>query len=144
MLTFSQRLPHDPSLNPAHILSLTAEERQRSNHRFQTTTGEIIFLRLPRGTILDSGDCLQSETGELLQIQAKPELVITVTAKNSLLLLKATYHLGNRHVPLEISSDYLRLSPDIVLVKMLSHLGLDMKQEIVPFYPEVGAYKHNH
>jgi urease accessory protein len=144
ILTFDRLLPHDSNLKPTLVLSLTAEERQRSNHRFQTDTGEEVFLRLPRGTILNSGDRIQSNTGELMEIRAKSELVITVTAKETLLLLKAAYHLGNRHVPLEVSIDYLRLSPDIVLAKMLSHLGLDMKQETVPFYPESGAYSHGH
>jgi urease accessory protein len=144
ILTFDRLLPHDSHLKPTLVLSLTAEERQRSNHRFQTDTGEEVFLRLPRGTMLNSGDRIQSNTGELLEIKAKLELVITVTAKEPLLLLKAAYHLGNRHVPLEVSIDYLRLSPDLVLAKMLSHLGLDMKQETVPFYPEAGAYSHSH
>jgi urease accessory protein len=144
MLTFSQRLPYAPSPNPTRVLSLTAEERQRSNHRFQTTAGEVVFLRLPRGTVLCSGDRLESETGEVLQIQAKSEPVITVTAEDPLLLVKAAYHLGNRHVPLEVRVDLLRLSPDLVLAKMLARLGLNMKREIVPFYPETGAYSHSH
>jgi urease accessory protein len=144
MLTITQRLPQDPDLIATLSLSLTAEERSRSNHRFQATTGAIVFLRLPRGTVLHHDDLLQSETGEIVRVQAKPEPVITVTAKNNLLLLKAAYHLGNRHIPLELTTDYLRLSPDLVLARMLSHLGLDMKQETVPFYPEVGAYTHIH
>jgi urease accessory protein len=144
LLTFDRLLPRDSNLKPTLILALTAEERQRSNYRFQTDTGEEVFLRLPRGTVLNSGDRLQSNNGELMEIKAKPEPVITVTTKEPLLLLKAAYHLGNRHIPLEVNINYLRLSPDLVLAKMLSHLGLDMKQETVPFYPESGAYSHSH
>ena len=75
---------------------------------------------------------------------AKPEPIITVRANHSLDLLKAAYHLGNRHVRLEITSDYLRFSPDPVLSSMLVNQGLTIQEEIAPFYPEGGAYGHHH
>lgn len=123
-------------------LSLTAEERTRTRHRFETAEGEVIFLRLPRGTIVKDGDLLQSPTGEVLLITAKPEAVFTVTANDSLSLLRAAYHLGNRHVALEVTETYLRLSPDAVLKTMLEQLGVDVKEEVAPFSPEAGAYHH--
>jgi urease accessory protein len=88
---------------------------------------------------------LQSEEGNVvIQIVAKPELVLTVTSETPLGLLKASYHLGNRHVPLEVAPQYLRLSPDPVLQSMLEQLGVEVKEEVVPFQPETGAYRHSH
>lgn len=126
-------------------LALTAEQRRRSHQRLELDNGKIIHLRLPRGTVLREGDILKGENPDIfVEIKAKPESVITVTANNHLDLLKAAYHLGNRHIPLEINPHYLRLNSDDVLAKMLIQLGLKVKEEITPFYPEVGAYHHHH
>ncbi|MFW6359207.1 MAG: urease accessory protein UreE [Chroococcales cyanobacterium] len=144
MLAFTQRLPQSTNVPVSFTLSLSAEERTRSRYRFDSPTGKALFLRLPRGTILQHGDLLQSEQGEILQILAKPEPVLTVTAKTPFELLRAAYHLGNRHVPLEITPDYLRLSPDSVLKRMLEQLGVTVTEEIAPFFPEIGAYGHSH
>lgn len=103
-----------------------------------------MYLNLPRGTTLRDGDWLETENGELASIHAKPEPVLTVIAKSSLDLLKAAYHLGNRHVPLEITETYLRLSADPVLQHLLEHRGLQVIHETAPFQPEVGAYEHSH
>lgn len=143
MLTLTQRLPANPNAIVSHTLSLTAEERTRSNYRFQTEAGQVLLLRLPRGIVLRDRDLLQSENGILVRIIAKPEPVLTVTAKNPLELLRAAYHLGNRHVALEITPTYLRLSADSVLQAMLEHLGLEVTPEIKPFEPEMGAYGHH-
>ena len=144
MLTITDRLPAINSAVNAFTLVLTAEERTKSRHRFETEEGETVFLRLPRGTVLRDGDMLRSDNGEyLILVKAKSELVLTVTAATSLDLLRAAYHLGNRHVPLEISANYLRLSPDPVLQAMLEHLGAIVVEENAPFQPEVGAYGHH-
>jgi urease accessory protein len=130
---------------PPSILSLTAEERTRSRHLFSTDDGIAVALQLPRGTTLQDGDLLASETGEtIVGVSAKPEPVVTVTSQDSLTLLRAAYHLGNRHVSLEISPTYLRFSPDPVLEAMLVQLGLQIVSEIAPFYPQGGAYSHHH
>jgi urease accessory protein len=128
-------------------LALTAEERSRSRHRFASTTGEAIYLDLPRGTVLQDGDWLQGHRESdsspvLVNVIAKPEPVLTVTTEHSLALLKAAYHLGNRHVALEVTTDYLRLTPDPVLKAMLEQLGLTVVEEMAPFQPEAGAYGH--
>jgi urease accessory protein len=94
--------------------------------------------------VLKHLDYLETENNVVIEIQAKPEPVLTVTASDRLTLLRAAYHLGNRHVPIEITPDYLRFSPDPVLQKMLQHLGLAIQAEIVPFFPEAGAYVHAH
>ena len=146
MLTFTQRKPPDPNAVVTLTLPLTAEERTRSRHRFETEDGKVVFLRLPRGTVLQDGDILQDETqSNLIRITAKPEPVLTVFAQTPQLLLRAAYHLGNRHVPVEITINYLRLSTDSVLRTMLEQLGLEIKEEILPFQPEQGAYgNHAH
>jgi urease accessory protein len=147
MLIFIHRIPTAEVLSPLKpllTLSLTAEERTRTRHRFDVPEEQILFFRLPRGIILQDGDFLRAESGELIEILAKPEPVLTVLADNSLTLLRVAYHLGNRHVPVEITPDYLHLKPDSVLAEMLIHLGVEIKEEIKPFQPEAGAYGHHH
>ncbi|WP_421656439.1 urease accessory protein UreE [Leptothermofonsia sp. ETS-13] len=141
VITLTQRLAMSPEVPVNLTLSLTAEERTRSRHRFETTDRQPVYLQLPRGTVLRDGDLLQSEAnGVVVRVVAKPEPVLTVTADSFLELLKTAYHLGNRHVPLEITPSYLRLSPDPVLRDMLEHRGMHIVEEIQPFQPEVGAY----
>lgn len=144
MLALTERLSADPDQAVSYTLSLSALERTRSRHRFEAGEGQALYLRLPRGTVLRDGDLLRSPDGTIVRVNAKPEPVLTVTAKTPLALLRATYHLGNRHVPLEITTTYLRLSPDRVLQTMLEQLGVEVRQEIMPFQPEMGAYGHNH
>ncbi|RUR77424.1 urease accessory protein UreE [Chlorogloeopsis fritschii PCC 9212] len=145
MLTLTQRKPPNPDAAVTLTLALTAEERTRSRHRFETEDGQVLFLHLPRGTVLQDGDILQDEaSSSVVRITAKPEQVLTVTAQTTLLLLRAAYHLGNRHVPIEITANYLRLSADPVLRTMLEQLGLQVNEEILPFQPESGAYGHHH
>ena len=145
MLIFTQRQPPNPNLSISLTLALTAEERTRSRHRFPACDGQMVCLRLPRGTVLQDGDILLDVTnGISIRIIAKSEPVLTVTAQNQLDLMRAAYHLGNRHVQLEITPKYLRLSPDSILRQMLEKLGLQVAEEILPFQPETGAYGHHH
>lgn len=123
-------------------LSLKAEDRSRSRYRFQSDEGQDVFLRLARGIVLDEGDLLQAKTGEFLIIKARYEDVLTITSPNYLQLIKAAYHLGNRHTPCEITPNYLRIGFDPILAKMLAELGLEITQETVAFYPQKGAYQH--
>ncbi|MBD2613657.1 urease accessory protein UreE [Nostoc punctiforme FACHB-252] len=145
MLTFTQIKPANYDTVVSLTLALTAEERTRSRHRFETEDGKVVFLHLPRGTVLHDGDIVQDEaSNNLMRITAKPELVMTAFAETPLLLLRAAYHLGNRHVPVEITPTYLRLCSDAVLRTMLEQLGLEVKEEILPFQPELGAYGQHH
>ena len=141
--TLTHRVSPDPNASISFTLALTAEERTRSRHRFETA-GQVVFLQLPRGTVLRDGDLLQSESGQLVRIVARPEPVLTVQAATPLKLLQAAYHLGNRHVPLEVTDTYLRFAPDPVLREMLEHRGLQVVEEVLPFQPELGAYGHQH
>ncbi len=145
MLILTEKLPANPDASVIFSLPLTAWERTQSRHRFEIESGEVLHLRLPRGTVLRDCDLLESEdTKCLVRVCAKPEPVLTAIAPNQLLLMRAAYHLGNRHIPVEIAPTYLRLSPDTVLQEMLTQMGLQVTAEIVPFQPEIGAYHHNH
>jgi urease accessory protein len=124
-------------------LPLTAEERSRSRYRFDKTGLPTLFLQLPRGTFLQPGDHLQSQSGKILKILAAPEPLLEVTSSDLLSLLKTAYHLGNRHVPLEVTLNYLRLAPDPVLAEMLKGLGVKVEEVNAPFFPERGAF-HSH
>jgi urease accessory protein len=144
MLIFTECLSQSVNITFDLKLALTAEQRTRSRQSIDLPDGKKVYLRLPRGTILNEGDLLKSENAQVIaQIIAQSEPVITIYASNPLHLIRAAYHLGNRHVPVEISSDYLRISPDPVLQEMLIHLGLEIQTEVVSFYPEPGAYHHH-
>ncbi|WP_026098301.1 urease accessory protein UreE [Kamptonema formosum] len=140
MLTLTQRKPADPEAAASLTLALTAFERTKSRHRFEIDS-QFVSVHLPRGTVLRDGDLLAPASGDLLvRVIAFPEPVLTVTANTPLDLLRAAYHLGNRHVPVEIAPTYLRLSPDSVLQAMLEQLGVQVREEVAPFHPETGAY----
>ncbi|MBW4520661.1 MAG: urease accessory protein UreE [Scytolyngbya sp. HA4215-MV1] len=145
MLTLTQKLSTAPKATASLVLSLTSEERTRSRHLFHTPDGISVYLYLPRGTVLQDGDFLTDETGQqIVRIVAQPEPVLTVKAEHWVDLLRAAYHLGNRHVPLEITANSLHLATDPVLQSMLQQLGVQVVEELVPFQPETGAYRQNH
>lgn len=145
VLVLTQRLPMNPAVIAHGFLALTAEERIRSRCFFQTEDGQTVYLRLPRGTTLRHGDLLlPQDSHHCIGVTAKPEPVMTAIAPSPVSLLRAAYHLGNRHVPLEITSTYLRLAPDPVLKSLLEQLGLQVREEQAPFQPEVGAYGRTH
>ncbi len=142
------QLHHHSQLLATDRLSLTAEERSKSRHPFITDGGQEVYLQLKRGTSLRQGDRLQAADESLvIEILAKPEQVMVVSAQHPLDLLQAAYHLGNRHVPLEITDDYLYLLPDAVLRDMLLQRGLIVTETDRPFQPQAGAYEsaqHHH
>ncbi|ASC74289.1 Urease accessory protein UreE [Halomicronema hongdechloris C2206] len=143
MLVLIRRVSSDESRPVATTLSLTAAERVRSRHRFQADDGRPVYLNLPRGTVLRGGDRLATAENTIVTVVAKPEPVLTVTATTPLQLVRAAYHLGNRHVPLEVTATYLRLTPDPVLEKLLLQLGVQVTAEVAAFEPEAGAYGHH-
>lgn len=144
MITLTEKLPPNPDLAVDYTLLLTAEERVRSRHCFQAANGDDLYFNLPRGTVLRDGDIVRSPTGVQVRVQAKPEPVLVVTSDEPFRLMRAAYHLGNRHVSLELHPTYLQLSPDPVLADMLQHLGVEIAHAIRPFQPEAGAYHHHH
>ncbi len=126
-------------------LVLPFELRQKSRLRTRLASGEEIGLFLARGTILRGGDCLQAEDGRIVLVVAADEATMRVTALLARDLNRAAYHLGNRHVPLQVGDGWLRLGADSVLGDMLEGLGVQVAMEYSPFEPEAGAYgEHTH
>jgi urease accessory protein len=127
----------------AHNATLSLPIRERTKSRIKVTLddGREAGLFLPRGEILRGGDLLQSSDGLVVQINAAPETVSTVTSDCHHALARACYHLGNRHVPLQVEREFLRYQHDHVLDEMIIGLGLSVKVEEAPFEPEAGAYK---
>ncbi len=121
-------------------LTLVLEQRVKSRLRVTLDNGDEAGLMLPRGDILKNGDLLASADGTVVQIIAAAELVSCVRSDDPLLLARVCYHLGNRHVPLEITTQLLRYQHDHVLDDMVRALGLEPQQEHAPFQPEPGAY----
>jgi len=126
------------------VLLLPYEKRQKSRLRAQLESGLEVGLTLPRGTVLRGGDCLLSDDGKVIVVQAEPEQTSKVVCEDRLLLMRAAYHLGNRHVPLAITADGLSYLQDHVLDEMVLQLGLTVKHELSAFEPESGAYAGGH
>lgn len=130
----------------ARAPTLTLAYGARCKSRFAATldTGEEVGLVMPRGTILADGDVLVAEDGALVRVIAAAESVLVVRAPDTLALTRAAYHLGNRHTPVEIGVDYLKLEADPVLAEMLTRLGAQVERATLPFHPEAGAYGGGH
>lgn len=125
-------------------LTLPFELRQKARLHATLDNGEEVGLFLPRGHILRDGQILKAETGEYIKILAANENVHTATSDDPVLLARACYHLGNRHLPLQITQQWIRFGHDHVLAEMVSNLGLHVEQEQAPFEPESGAYSNTH
>jgi urease accessory protein len=127
----------------AHSTTLSLPIRERTKSRIKVTLddGREAGLFLPRGEILRGGDLVESDEGLVVQICAAPETVSTVTSDCAHALARASYHLGNRHVPLQVEPEFLRYQHDHVLDEMVVGLGLSIAVEEAPFEPEAGAYK---
>ena len=121
-------------------LVLPFERRQKSRLRTRLGSGEEVGLFLARGTILRGGDRLQGNDGRVVLVVAASEPSLLVTAASERDLVRAAYHLGNRHVPLQVGDGWLRLGADYVLQDMLDGLGVQVREETAPFEPEAGAY----
>ena len=127
--------------SPSATLSLPINSRVKSRIKVTLDDGREAGLFLPRGKILRNGDLVVSEEGLVVEIKAAPELVSTVSSDNPHALAVASYHLGNRHVPLQVEPTWLRYLHDHVLDDMVKGLGLSVKTETAPFEPEAGAYQ---
>jgi urease accessory protein len=125
-------------------LVLPFELRQKSRLRTQTTSGEEVGLFLATGHIMRDGELLEADDGRIVQIVAKPERLMEVRAATPRDLTRAAYHLGNRHVALEVGDGWLRLPDDYVLRQMLVQLGAEVTDLDAPFDPEPGAYGGGH
>lgn len=142
MIKFTEVLDHVHKSQG--ILSLPFEKRQKSRLLCELEDGTEAGLMLPRGTVLRGGNGLISEDGMIVEVRAAVEKTSYITSRNTLLLKRAAYHLGNRHVPLEISEKGLRYLHDHVLDEMVKQLGLKVVTQYAPFEPESGAYGGGH
>lgn len=138
MYNIEQRIPATEPVDDRLVAPF--DLRQKSRARVTLASGAEAGLFLERGTVLRHGDCLRTDCGRVIQVEAAPEPVLTVSSDNPASLLRAAYHLGNRHVPLEVGADRLRLGFDSVLRDMLTGLGVEVLEEQAPFEPEGGAY----
>jgi urease accessory protein len=129
-------------------LVLPFELRQKSRLRTRLQSGEEAALFLDRGVVLRGGDRLQAEDGRVVEVVAADERLLVVAAANARELARAAYHLGNRHIPVEVGAGSLKLEYDHVLEIMLRGLGVEVVDAQGPFEPEAGAYggghRHNH
>ena len=133
-----------PAAQTDLTVTLPFEDRQRSRLLVTLSSGEPAALMLARGTVLRGGDTLQLSDGRVLRVEAAPETVSTVQSDEPRALARAAYHLGNRHVPVEVGRGFLRYAHDHVLDGMVRELGLSVGVEEAPFEPEGGAYARGH
>ena len=138
-------------VNRAPTVLLDWDVRQKSRFDATDSSGRALGVFLPRGTVVRGGDVLLAEDGSFVAVQAAPQPVMVVTAcaahGSPFDLTRAAYHLGNRHVPLELQPDHLKFEPDHVLADMLRQMHLDVASVDAPFEPESGAYAaggHSH
>ena len=133
----AQEIEHSLSLH------LSAKERTQLRGKRSTQDGSDVILNLPRGGgRLIPGEILKSENSQIfVSIEAANEDVIRISSENRLELLKAAYHLGNRHVEIELHEKELYLLNDAVMKKMLERHGFQIEMIKRPFFPEIGAYQ---
>ncbi|QBQ98297.1 urease accessory protein UreE [Paraburkholderia pallida] len=128
----------------APTLTLPYDARCKSRFAATLDSGEEVGVVLPRGTVLRDGDMLVADDGGLVRVIAAAQSVLLVRAPERLTLTRAAYHLGNRHTPVEVGIDELKLEADPVLEDMLRRLGAQVERATLPFQPEAGAYGGGH
>ena len=129
---------------PSHTLNMTYQERTKGRIRVTSESGTDIGLFLERGHPLKHGEHLISEDGVVVLVNAQPEALIEAQCEDWGTFTRCCYHLGNRHVPIEIHDLKLFMQQDSVLEKMLKHLGMRTRSVHRGFHPEQGAYRHTH
>jgi len=156
MLHISKCIPQGQGLAPvllkrAATLELDWDTRQKSRFAATDTAGRELGVFLPRGTVVRGGDVLVAEDGSLVRVLAAPQAVLRITHCSQhgtpFDLTRAAYHLGNRHVPIELTPGHLQIEPDHVLADMLRAMHLTVLETQAPFEPEGGAYAgggHHH
>jgi urease accessory protein len=149
MLTVNKLVAGGRGLAPALLkraatVELDWDVRQKSRFDATDSAGRTLGVFLPRGNVVRGGDVLVAEDGSLIQVQGAPQAVMVIRAcphhGTPFDLTRAAYHLGNRHVPIELQPDHLKIEPDHVLAQMLDRMHLIVTNETLPFEPESGAY----
>ena len=149
MLTVNKLIPQGQGLASALLkragtVELDWDVRQKSRFDATDSVGRSLGVFLPRGTVVRGGDVLVTEDGSLVRVLAAPQQVLRITHCQAhgtpYDLIRAAYHLGNRHVPIELKPDHLQIEPDHVLADMLRAMHLIVQPVEQPFEPENGAY----
>jgi urease accessory protein len=149
MIQVSKRLPQGQGLAPvllkrAATVTLDWDVRQKSRFDATDSQGRQLGVFLPRGTVVRGGDVLVAEDGTMVRVIAAPQPVLRITPcqhhGSPFDLVRAAYHLGNRHVPIELKPDHLKIEPDHVLADMLKAMHLIVNAVDESFEPESGAY----
>ena len=149
MLTANKLLPQGQGLSAillkrASTIELDWDVRQKSRFAATDSLGRDLAIFLPRGQAVRGGDVLVAEDGSLIRVIAAPQKVLRITAcaqhGSPFDLMRAAYHLGNRHVPIEQQPDHLKIEPDHVLADMLRSMHMTVVEADLPFEPEGGAY----
>ena len=123
---------------------LTFEARSKSRLLLTLDSGERAALLLERGRVLKGGDVVRTQDGREIEIIAAEEALLEARSDDALLITRAAYHLGNRHVAVQVMPGRLRFLNDHVLQEMVRKLGLQVEPVQAPFEPEGGAYGHHH
>jgi urease accessory protein len=148
MVEIRSRLPLRPNdaygVEVRGELRLPFERRQKSRQRAVLASGEEVAIALPRGQVLRGGDWVVASDGRVIEVVAEIEQVLHVECATPEALARAAYHLGNRHVPVQVGDGWLRLGADHVLEGMLEGLGARVTAMEAPFEPEAGAYAAHH
>ena len=149
MITVNKLLPQGRGLSAvllkrAAAVVLDWDTRQKSRFDADDSQGRALGVFLPRGTVVRGGDVLVTEDGSLVKVIAQPQAVMRITTcaehGSPFDLVRAAYHLGNRHVQIELTPEHLQIEPDHVLAEMLQKMHLDVTEMSAPFEPEGGAY----
>lgn len=149
MLTVSKLMPQGAGLasvlmKRATTVELDWDVRQKSRFDCTDSAGRLLGVFLPRGSVARGGDVLVAVDGSLIRVIAAAQSVLRIThctAHGSPFdLIRAAYHLGNRHVPIELKPDHLKIEPDHVLADMLRAMHLIVSDVQESFEPENGAY----
>lgn len=127
----------------ADVLVLDFDARQKCRLLARTQAGREVGIFLARGDSLQHGDLLKTTCGEVIRVDAAEETLSEVICDDAWTLARAAYHLGNRHVPLQVMPDRLRFQSDYVLDDMIRQMGLQVSTIKAGFQPEKGAY-HGH
>ena len=128
----------------AATVELDWDVRQKSRFDATDSQGRILGIFLPRGAVVRGGDVLVTDDGSFVRVIAAPQAVLKITHctqhGTAYDLIRAAYHLGNRHVPIELKPDHLKIEPDHVLADMLRAMHLIVHAVDESFEPENGAY----
>jgi urease accessory protein len=129
---------------PADRITLSYDERHRRRLRFLTEAGTEFLLDLPRTTVLRGGDGLQLEDGRIILVAAAAEPLLEIRASDADQLARLAWHIGNRHLPAQITTGRILIREDSVIEDMLKGLGAAVRHLDEPFTPEPGAYDSSH